>query len=228
MRVLVYGGRGALGGSIVDHFKAKNATVVNVDLHANEKADENIALDLSQDWTAQEAAVLAKLDGHFDGVFCVAGGWAGGNAAADDMVKNADLMWKQSVWSSAIAARIAAKHLKEGGLLQLTGAAPALGGTPGMMGYGMAKAAVQQLTKSLAEDGSGLPKGASVVALLPVTLDTPMNRKWMPKADFGTWTPLAWIAEHLEKWTTDAASRPSNGALLKIVTEGGKTTTTEH
>ena len=33
------------------------------------------------------------------------------------------MMWKQSVWSSSIAARIAAKHLKEGGVLQLTGAA---------------------------------------------------------------------------------------------------------
>lgn len=59
-----------------------------------------------------------------DAIFCVAGGWAGGNAASGEMIKNADLMWKQSVWSSAISARIAATHLKEGGLLQLTGAAP--------------------------------------------------------------------------------------------------------
>ena len=29
-----------------------------------------------------------------------------------DWVKNADLMWKQSVWSSAIAATIAVKCLK--------------------------------------------------------------------------------------------------------------------
>lgn len=57
-----------------------------------------------------------------DGIFCVAGGWAGGNADSDDFIKNADLMWKQSVWTSAIAARIAAKHLKSGGILQFTGA----------------------------------------------------------------------------------------------------------
>ena len=48
-----------------------------------------------------------------------------------DFVKNADLMWKQSVWTSAIAARIASMHMKEGGTLQLTGAHPALKGTPG-------------------------------------------------------------------------------------------------
>ena len=108
-------------------------------------------------------------------------------------------MWKQSVWSSAIAAALAANHLKAGGcvvlpglysplsdfkvnlrlhiplislyLLQfldkflklnyfLSGAKPALAGTPGMIGYGMAKAAVHQLVKSLSCPKSGLPEGA--------------------------------------------------------------------
>ena len=49
-----------------------------------------------------------------------------------------------------------------GGLLVLPGARPALKGTAGMMGYGMAKAAVHQLTKSLAEPKSGLPENAKV------------------------------------------------------------------
>jgi dihydropteridine reductase len=53
----------------------------------------------------------------------VAGGWAGGNAASKDFIKNADLMWKQSVWSSTISARLASQFLKEDGLLQMTGAA---------------------------------------------------------------------------------------------------------
>lgn len=59
----------------------------------------------------------------------------------------------------------------------------------------MAKAAVHQLVKSLAAPKSGLPKNATTVAILPVTLDTPMNRKFMPKADFTTWTPLEFVAE---------------------------------
>lgn len=59
----------------------------------------------------------------------------------------------------------------------------------------MAKAAVHQLTKSLAAESSGLPPNSLAVAILPVTLDTPMNRKWMPNADFSTWTPLEFVAE---------------------------------
>ena len=45
-----------------------------------------------------------------------------------------------------------------------------------MMGYGMAKAAVHQLVKSLGASGSGLPEGACALGILPITLDTPMNR----------------------------------------------------
>lgn len=104
-------------------------------------------------------------------------------------------MWRQSVWSSLISASLAAQHLKEGGLLTLTGAKAALEETPSMIGYGMAKAAVHHLTKSLAGKNGGLPEGAIAVAILPVTLDTPMNRKWMPKADFASWTPLEFVAE---------------------------------
>ena len=72
-------------------------------------------------------------------------------------------MWKQSVWSSTISAKLANKHLKAGGVLVLPGAEPALNGTPGMIGYGMAKAAVHQLTKSLAAPKSGLPENAQVI-----------------------------------------------------------------
>ena len=118
-----------------------------------------------------------------EAVINVAGGWAGGNAVDPDWIKNADLMWKQSVWSSAISASLAARYLQPGGLLVLPGAKPCTDGTPGMMGYGMAKAAVHQLVKSLASEGSGLPGESCVLGLLPITLDTPMNRKFMPGAD---------------------------------------------
>lgn len=64
-----------------------------------------------------------------------------------------------------------------------------------MIGYGLAKAAVHQLTKSLSAPKSGLPANAKAVAILPITLDTPMNRKFMPKADFSSWTPLETVAE---------------------------------
>ncbi|PAV81152.1 hypothetical protein WR25_01813 [Diploscapter pachys] len=231
-RVVVYGGKGALGQAVIEHFKQSGYWILSIDLHSNEAADANVIVNAEESWTEQEKNILngvasSLATSKVDGVFCVAGGWAGGSAEAPEFVKNADLMWKQSVWSSSIAARIAALHLKPGGVLQLTGAAPALEGTPGMIGYGMAKAAVHQLTASLASKGSGLPEGSTALCILPVTLDTPMNRKWMPKADFGTWTPLTWVASQFETWLHKPADRPQSGSLLKLTTKGGETEITK-
>lgn len=168
-------------------------------MNTNDQADANVIVSRDGTWVEQETNVLTQVkstlnDEKLDAIICVAGGWAGGNSGKD-LAKNSDMMWKQSVWTSAISAALSAQYLKAGGFLSLTGAKAALTGTPGMIGYGMAKAAVHQLTKSLAGKDSGMPDNSSVVAILPITLDTPMNRKWMPDADFTTWTPLSFIAE---------------------------------
>jgi len=195
-------------------------------LNANDQADANIIVDKDAGWAEQETLILGQLDGllssnKLDAVICVAGGWAGGNASKD-LAKNAELMWKQSVWSSTISATISSRFLKPGGVLTLTGADAALNGTPSMIGYGLAKAAVHQLTKSLSDSKSGLPDNSLVVSILPITLDTPMNRKWMPKSDFSTWTPLDFIADTFVKWT-DGEERPKNGSLVRLVTKDNKT-----
>lgn len=228
--VLVYGGKGALGRILVTYFKSKQFWTASIDLAENEEADANVVLDIQKSWTEQEEELLTTVPAlgvSFDAIFCVAGGWAGGKASTKAFIKNADLMWRQSVWSSALAARIATKVLKEGGLLTLTGAKPCLEGTPGMLGYGMAKAAVHQLTTSLADPAtSGLPAGSATIAILPVTLDTPMNRKWMPEADTSTWTSLDFIAELFHGWT-EGKDRPKSGSLMQVVTTDGKTEVTQ-
>jgi len=224
-KVLVYGGRGALGSVIVSHFKSLNYWVGSIDLVQNESADFNLLL--TEKTLQGQEKEICKLEEQLqsdklDGIFCVAGGWAGGNAANKDFVKNCDMMIMQSVWSSVLAAQLAAKHLKEGGVLTLTGAQPALEGTAGMIGYGMAKAAVHQLVASLAQDNGGLPAKSLVAAILPVTLDTPMNRKWMPDADQTAWTSLEFVAGLFAKWCS-GDDRPTNGALVQLITKDGNT-----
>uniref|UniRef100_A0A673A384 Dihydropteridine reductase n=1 Tax=Sphaeramia orbicularis TaxID=375764 RepID=A0A673A384_9TELE len=225
-RVLVYGGKGALGSKCVQHFKSKGWWVASIDLAANEEANENVIVKLTESFTEQAGQVtdVAQLLGEqkVDAILCVAGGWAGGNCNSKDLYKNTDLMWKQSVWTSTISSHLAARHLKADGLLTLAGAKAALSGTGGMVGYGMAKAAVHQLCQSLAAKNSGMPSGAAAVTILPVTLDTPMNRKFMPDADFSSWTPLEYIAELFFNWAT-GVDRPASGSLMQLLTSGGET-----
>jgi dihydropteridine reductase len=98
----------------------------------------------------------------------------------------------------------------------LTGAAAALGGTGGMVAYGVTKAATHQLIKSLVDDFA--KQGRTVLGLLPVTLDTPSNRSGMPNADFSSWTPLSFVARQVLEWS-GADRKPASGSLHKIVTE---------
>uniref|UniRef100_A0A8D1LGS3 Dihydropteridine reductase n=1 Tax=Sus scrofa TaxID=9823 RepID=A0A8D1LGS3_PIG len=161
-RVLVYGGRGALGSRCVQAFRARNWWVASIDVVENEEASANVVVKMTDSFTEQADQVTAevgKLLGteKVDAILCVAGGWAGGNAKSKSLFKNCDLMWKQSMWTSTISSHLATKHLKEGGLLTLAGAKAALDGTPGMIGYGMAKGAVHQLCQSLAGKDSGMP-----------------------------------------------------------------------
>jgi len=228
-RVLIYGGTGALGATLVNHFKSKNYWVSSIDLRSSEEAHASIVVDINADLSQQLASIDKDLhavlsDTKVDAILNVAGGWAGGNALSEDLAKNVDLMWKQSVWSSTVTAKLAASYLNENGVVVLPGAAAALGGTPGMIAYGMAKAAVHQLTKSLVDSSSGLPANTFVACLLPVILDTPMNRKWMPKADTSKWTPLEFIANLFEKWILNE-ERPQNGSLVRLETENNVTKT---
>jgi len=225
-RVVVYGGRGALGSTVVSLFKKSQFWVCNVDMKENSEADCNI-LVTGETWQEQEENVCGAVssalgEDKLDAVLCFAGGWAGGAPASKEFIKNAELMWRSSVWPASITARLGCSHLKEGGTLVLPGAQPATKGTPSMAGYGMAKAAVHQLVHSLAGPKSGMPVDSLSVAILPNTLDTPMNRKWMPKADTSTWTPLDFVAELMMKWTRNE-DRPENGSLVSLITEGGVT-----
>lgn len=74
-------------------------------------------------------------------------------------------------------------------MVVLTGASAALGTTPGMLGYGMSKAATHFLVQSMAADP--LFRKATVAAILPVTIDTPSNRMAMPNAKHDDWTKVA-------------------------------------
>lgn len=81
---------------------------------------------------------------------------------------------------------------------------------------------MHQLVKTLACPGSGLPENAFCVALLPVTLDTVMNRQMMPTADISGWTPTKYITDLLLKWA-DGKERPTNGNLVQFVTQNFNT-----
>lgn len=229
--VLVFGGKGALGGAVINSFIRNNKwQFCNVDIAPVATASLG-NITLTTDVNLNEAADLV-LKGigstKFDAVINVAGGWAGGNVADPQFIANTDLMIRQSIYSSTVAAHIAATHGNENCLLVLPGAAAALKATSFMAGYGMAKAAVHHLIKSAAADPAVLPKGACVLGVSPLTLDTPMNRKDMPDADHSNWTPLPYVADRIVAWAEGSQPRPASGSIVVLKTEKGNTTEELH
>jgi len=221
--ILVYGGGGALGRAIVSLFRQKNHHVISCDIVRNDEANDNIAVQ-GVDMSADAQTIKSKLsNSKLDAVFCAAGGWSGGNIADPETFAAVDRMWKFNVQSAVTAAHIAAHHLKPSGLLVFMGACAALQGTPGMIGYGISKAATHHLVSSLSGADSHLASGVSTIAILPVTLDTPSNRSGMPKEDFGNWTPVDEVAKKLHDWFGNANNRPPSGSLIEVKTNAGVT-----
>jgi NAD(P)-dependent dehydrogenase (short-subunit alcohol dehydrogenase family) len=100
--------------------------------------------------------------------------------------------------SCALSSREAVANFRKagkGGKIVNISARPALNPRQGasMTAYTASKAAVAAFTVALAEELKG--ESISLIALAPSTIDTPINRKDMPKADHASWVKPASLAE---------------------------------
>jgi len=221
--ILVYGGSGGLGQIVVKQFLKASWNVFSADFRENNEAQHSFVIKTGgKDDITNILKNLKEKNIELDSVVCVAGGFMMETVKDDDIFAHMDRMYSFNISSSLAASHIASHCLKKGGLLVLTGAFGALQPTPVFLAYGISKAGVHHLVKSLAQPNSGMPENSSVVAMLPVVLDTPQNRKDMPDANFDNWTPLETVSELLVNWS-EGKDRPSSGSLIQIKTENKKT-----
>ncbi len=110
-------------------------------------------------------------------------------------------------------ARVAANPGEPGGRIVNVGSRATLSPSAGMSAYVMAKAAVQALTVTLAEELRG--EQILVNAVLPSIIDTPFNRASMPDADFERWPKPADIAEAI-LFLASPSNALTSGALVPV------------
>lgn len=172
-------------------------------------------VDLS-DPTKTEAAmrdVAARLGG-LDALVNVAGGFASEKVAGGDPALW-DKMFANNLKTALNASRAAIPFLTQSaaGRIVNVGALTALNPAGAGMGpYTASKAAVHKLTESLAAELKGK---VTVNAVLPSTLDTPANRRDMPKADFSSWVTLEEAANLILFLASPEASAVT-GALIPL------------
>jgi len=195
-----------------------------------------------------------------DAIICASGGWKGDpepileDSETDDQDKGGifgserrmeqdatqyveaiDTMRRMNLDPVLAAGYIAQQYMNPNGLVVVIGATAALSPTPGMLGYGLAKAASHHFVQTLgACTGKSVVSKATrkagrkvrrhldaldtmtVVGILPTTIDTSANRKARPKENFDQWTKPYDIASEIGHWMKTPALRPHSGALVKV------------
>jgi NAD(P)-dependent dehydrogenase (short-subunit alcohol dehydrogenase family) len=199
--VVITGGTGALGVAVVKALVDAGAQCHIPAIETSVPADRFpkgasviTHVDLSDE--AAVASFYAKLP-PLAGVVNIAGGFAWA-PIADSPLKVVEQQMSMNFVSCALSCREAVANFRKGGkggrIVNIS-ARPALNPRQGasMTAYTASKAAVAAFTVALAEELKG--ENISLIALAPSTIDTPTNRKDMPKADHASWVKPAAIAE---------------------------------
>jgi NAD(P)-dependent dehydrogenase (short-subunit alcohol dehydrogenase family) len=223
--IVVTGGFGALGRVVVEVAAGRGASIAVLD-HAPappqgmaERLGPDALLIGGLDLSSPEAAAKAIADvktkfGRLDALFNIAGGFEwetveGGKA------ESWERMYALNLMTALNACRAALPHLIESGAGRIVnvGAQSALHAASGFGPYAASKSAVHRLTEALAEELK--LKGVTVNAVLPSIIDTPGNRRDMPKADFDRWVAPADLAAVMLFLASDEA-KAVTGALIPV------------
>jgi NAD(P)-dependent dehydrogenase (short-subunit alcohol dehydrogenase family) len=124
-------------------------------------------------------------------------------------------MYALNLKTALFACQGALPYLTESGSGRIVnvGAQSALHPGSGFGAYAASKSAVHRLTESLADELK--LRGVTVNAVLPSTIDTPANRRDMPKADFDRWVKPADLAAVMLFLASDEA-KVVTGALIPV------------
>jgi len=221
--IVVTGGFGFLGSAVANHLSLLGATVFCVDLAARPAAGVLSTLvsfvgnvDLTQTDSAQAAIQeIASKSSGINALVNIAGGFRWERVQGGSL-DTWDFLYAVNVKTAFNAAQSAIPYLRASGQGRIVniGAASAVKGVEGMGAYTASKAAVARLTESLAEELKD--EHITVNAVLPSIIDTPVNRKDMPDADFARWVQPSQIASLIAYLVSDDAAAVT-GALIPVV-----------
>lgn len=219
---IVTGGAGALGRAVVERFAGSGARVAVADLEAAladaELPDGAFAapVDLldEEDVRRMVGEVVAQ-EGRIDGLVCLAGGFFGGQDVATTPLAQVRRQHELNVMTAyaTIQAALPAMLDAGGGSIACISSRPAIRTEKNSSAYAMAKGAVLKLVQVVDEEYR--QRGIRANVILPSIIDTPANRRDMPKANFDTWVQPADIAAVLQ-YLASAEGRIVSGATIPV------------
>ena len=219
--VVITGGRGNLGRAVAQAFQAAGYRLAVIDHAAVPQTGDNDRylsvgeIDLTQ-WAHAERAMQTIVGryGRIDVLVNIAGGFRWQTLADGDLA-GWDQMYDINLKTAVAASKAALPSIlkSDAGRFINVGAGAAAKAGAGMGAYAASKSGVLRLTESLAEEVKD--RGVTVNAILPGTIDTPQNRKAMPKADTSKWVAAEAIADVVVFLASDGA-RAITGAAVPV------------
>jgi len=182
-------------------------------------ADPNfatVAADLTIPAEAESAVrTVIETSGRIDVLLHLTGGFAGGKPVAETDDADWGRMLGLNLHTAIHMARAVLPPMLRAGKGRIVAIGSRTGVEPaaGLSAYGVSKAALIALIRSIAAEVRNSGVTANVV--LPSVIDTPANRAAMPAADFAKWVQPESIARLLLFLASDAAA-DINGAVIPI------------
>ena len=226
--VLVAGGTGGLGRAVTLAFLNEGAKVVvtyrnpqeltsletGASAHARNLEGHNVDVTDENSTTQLITEIISK-HGRLDVLVNTVGAYAGGIKLWDLPPSTFDRMFSLNVRSSyALVHAAIPTMLKQGrGSIVNVAAKAAVDHAAGASAYAASKSAAVALMDSLAADLMGT--GIRVNSILPNVIDTEVNRKAMPTADYSTWPKPEELASVILFLSSDGA-KVVHGATIPL------------
>jgi NAD(P)-dependent dehydrogenase (short-subunit alcohol dehydrogenase family) len=218
---LITGANGGLGSHVTRAFLDAGQTVAGTsrNIEPSDFAHPAFTAIVADIATARGAGqlveqVMARL-GKLDVLVHTVGGFAGGQSVVDTDDSTMRQMLDVNFHSLFYLLRAAIPVLRASGdgRVIAIGSRAAVDPGAGVGAYSASKAAMVSLVRTIALENRDAGLRANVI--LPGTIDTPANRKAMPKADFSKWVQPASIAS-LIVWLAGDGGKDVNGAVIQI------------
>jgi NAD(P)-dependent dehydrogenase (short-subunit alcohol dehydrogenase family) len=218
---LITGANGGLGSHVTRAFLDAGRTVAGAsrNIEQSDFAHLAFAAIVADIATARGAGqlveqVMARF-GKLDVLVHTVGGFAGGQSVADTDDSTMRQMLDVNFHSLFYVLRAAMPALRTSGdgRVIAIGSRAAVDPGAGVGAYSASKAAMVSLVRTIALENRDAGLRANVI--LPGTIDTPANRKAMPKADFSNWVHPTSIASMIV-WLAGDGGKDVNGAVIAI------------
>jgi len=199
--LLIFGSDGALGNGVTEVLLNKEYDKYYLfDFKHNAITQKNVKQIVVQDLSIEDNVqkifneiIPSKESAFF--LFSTIGGFLGGKKTWETDSADFDKMININLKTNFLIAKHFSSLVSKShsGSICLTAAYTGLTAEAGKNVYGLSKAAVIHMIKTLAEEGKEIKLSANAIA--PFIIDTPANREWMRNGNYENWIKPKEIAE---------------------------------